>query len=329
MRRLISVGLAAALLLAAAPVALGLLHGLSRGHGAAASSTLTCSVKTSCTGPGEVAVFRMSSLTNAHAETAAGTTYGNIVCCSGVTGLSASCALPHTTVLRLWAATNAHVARASETSYTTEACLSAPSTTITCQYGSSCDAGAGYVCLATMSGAGVTNAHVADCASAYSTKVCCAATAACTDRDGDTTCRDPVNDTDDDGCTAAQEAALGAEFSDNTWYDVYDVPVPANSDPTLNGPRNRLVDISDVLAVLFYAFADEGGGPNPNHVSYDSLKGIQAPHDTYLKVGLMYDRSPGPLPNPPWSAGPPNGVMDIGDVLAVLAQAFVVDCTGP
>ena len=178
MRRVISVILAAALLLAVAPVVVGLLRGLPWGHGEAASSTLTCTVKSSCAGTGEVAVFRMSSPTNAHAETAAGTTYDNIVCCSGVTGLTASCALSHTTVLRLWAATNAHVARASETSYTTEACLSAPSTTITCQYGSSCDAGAGYVCLATMSGAGVTNAHVADCASAYSTKVCCAAGAA-------------------------------------------------------------------------------------------------------------------------------------------------------
>jgi hypothetical protein len=178
MRRPISVILLAAVLLAVVPVAMGVVRGLPWSQGEAASSTLTCSVKSSCAGPGEVAVFRMSSLTNAHAETAAGTTYGNIVCCSGVTGLSASCALSHTTVLRLWAATNAHVARASETSYTTKACLSAPSTTITCQYGSSCDAGAGYVCLATMSGAGVTNAHVADCASAYSTKVCCAAGAA-------------------------------------------------------------------------------------------------------------------------------------------------------
>jgi hypothetical protein len=180
MRRLISAGLAAALLLAVAPAVVGVLRGLPWSHGEAASSTLTCSVKASCAGLGEVAVFRMSSLTNAHAETAAGTTYGNIVCCSGVTGLTASCAVSHTTVLRLWAATNAHVARASETSYTTEACLSAPSTTITCQYGSSCDAGAGYVCLATMSGAGVTNAHVADCdgTNDYATKVCCSAGAA-------------------------------------------------------------------------------------------------------------------------------------------------------
>ena len=70
MRRLISVVLAAALLLAAVPVALGLVQGLPWGHGEAASSSLTCSVKPSC-GEGEVAVFRMSGQSaNAHAQTA-------------------------------------------------------------------------------------------------------------------------------------------------------------------------------------------------------------------------------------------------------------------
>jgi len=337
MRRLISVGLAAALLLAVAPVALGLLYGLSRGHGAAASSSLTCSVKTSCTGPGEVAVFRMSSLTNAHAETAAGTTYGNIVCCSGVTGLTASCALPHTTVLRLWAATNAHVARASETSYTTEACLSAPSTTITCQYGSSCDAGAGYVCLATMSGAGVTNAHVADCASAYSTKVCCAATAACIDHDGDSGCL-TANDADDDGCTAAMEAPGALEprpgfyggFSDSVWYDFFDVKAPVKADAAgANKPRNKVIDIADALSVLFYFGANKDGPENGNGVAYNTYKGIDVDGDTdndigsihEIMEGQVFDRSPGAG----MTAGPPNNFIDIADALVVLKQ-FGLSC---
>ena len=177
------------------------------------------------------------------------------------------------------------------------------------------------------------NAHVADCDGSddYGTKVCCAAEmeAACIDRDGDTTCRDPVNDTDDDGCTAAQEAALGANFSDNNWYDVFDVPVPTNADPTPNGPRNRKVDMSDVLAVLFYAFAEKDKDPNANGVDYDSLKGIIPPHDTYLSAGVLYDRSPGLGPDPVTGidpAGAPNGKVDMTDVLAALAQAFVVDC---
>jgi hypothetical protein len=170
-KRLIWVGLAGALLLASVPVALGLLQGSSRSHGAAASSSLTCSVKPSC-GEGEVAVFRMSGLANAHAQTAAGTTYANVVCCSGPAGLSTSCSGSYAAVLRLWAADNAHVAEASDMTYTTEVCLSATGTAMNCQYGSTC--GSGYACLATISGP--TNAHVADCDGVddYGIKVCCA-----------------------------------------------------------------------------------------------------------------------------------------------------------
>jgi hypothetical protein len=177
MRRLISVILAAALLLAAAPVALGLLHGLSRTHGEAASSSLACSVKTSC-GEGEVAVFGMSGQANAHAQTAEAhpTTYDYTVCCVGPAGLSTSCSGSYATVLRLSAADNAHVA-SNDLTYGTRVCLSATGTTVTCQYGSSC--GSGYACLATISGTTNTNAHVADCDGSgdYATKVCCAAQA--------------------------------------------------------------------------------------------------------------------------------------------------------
>jgi hypothetical protein len=169
MRRLISAGLAAALLLAAVPVALGLLQRLPGGHSEAASSTLTCSVKASC-GEGEVAVFRMSGLANAHAGTVGGSTYPNVVCCSGPAGLTTSCSGGYDTVLRLWAEDNAHAAE-SDLAYTTEVCLSADAG-VNCKYGSSCDAG--YACLATISG--TTNAHVADCdgSNDYATKVCCA-----------------------------------------------------------------------------------------------------------------------------------------------------------
>jgi len=179
MRRLISLILAAALLLAVTPVAMGVLRGLPWGHGEAASSGLTCSVKPSC-GEGEVAVFRMSGQANAHAQTAEAhpTTYDYTVCCAGPAGLSTSCSGSYVTVLRLSAPDNAHVAEASETSYTTEACLSAADTAMNCQYGSSC--GSGYACLATISGTANTNAHVADCDGSddYAMKVCCAAGAA-------------------------------------------------------------------------------------------------------------------------------------------------------
>ena len=181
MRRLISVGLVVALLLALAPAAMGVLRGLPWSHGEAASSTLTCSVKASCAGGGlEVAVFRMSGPAppaNAHAGTWTGSTYGNVVCC-GPTGLGTSCSGNFDTVLWLSAADNAHAAEASQTGYATQVCLSAASETVDCKYvtGSSC--GTGYACLATISG--TTNAHVADCdgTNDYPTKVCCAAGAA-------------------------------------------------------------------------------------------------------------------------------------------------------
>ena len=135
---------------------------------------MTCSVKASC-GAGEVAVFRMSGLANAHAGTAGGSAYGSVVCCGGPAGLSTSCAGNYDTALRLWAADNAHVAQASDLTYTNEVCLAAPSMPVDCQYRESC--GPGYTCLATISGE--TNAHVADCDGSddYATKVCCAAPA--------------------------------------------------------------------------------------------------------------------------------------------------------
>ena len=160
----------AALLLA---VLAGALRGYwPLGSGSVSSAGgLACSVKASC-GAGEVAVFRMSGLANAHAGTATGSAYTNVVCCSGPAGLSNSCSGSYATVLRLWASDNAHVAEASGMTYTTQACLSATGTTISCQYASSC--GSGYTCLATISG--TTNAHVADCSSGgYPLKVCCSA----------------------------------------------------------------------------------------------------------------------------------------------------------
>jgi hypothetical protein len=149
-------------------------------------------------------------------------------------------------------------------------------------------------------------------------------------------------DSDGDGCTAYEEA-FGAPppmpgstctspascYSDSAWYDFYDVPAPANVDPTPNGVRNRVVDAADVLAVVRYGFADEGGPPNANGVDYDSVKGScdYNADTTPDKEGRCYDRSASAPPNPPWEAGTPNGVIDASDVLMALAQALVVDCT--
>ncbi len=160
---------------------------------------------------------------------------------------------------------------------------------------------------------------------------------------------DPLTvDTDGDGCADSEElpgapapkpGSTGA-YDPLAWYDVFDVPVPSRVDPNANGPRNGVVDISDVLAVLFYAFAEPtgicGDNPNANGLDYDCNKGVDTDGDTVADIppdgvpdGRDYDRSASAEPNPPWEAGEPNGIVDIGDVLAVLAQAFAVDCSGP
>jgi parallel beta-helix repeat protein len=130
-------------------------------------------------------------------------------------------------------------------------------------------------------------------------------------------------DTDGDGCDDGREYVSMPGFSPLAWYDVYDVPVPANADMTPNGPKNRAVDISDVLAVLTYTGATDNGPPNGNGVDYDSDKNGDTVED-----GRDYDRSPSPAANPPWEAGSPNGAIDMSDVLTVLAQSGL-DCSGP
>jgi hypothetical protein len=78
------------------------LYPSSRPHTgfASADGDLTCTVKASCD-VGEVAVLRMSGLANAHAGTAAGWAYANVVCSRGVAGLSTSCSGTYATALRL------------------------------------------------------------------------------------------------------------------------------------------------------------------------------------------------------------------------------------
>ena len=55
------------------------------------SSTITCSVKTSCSG-GEVDLMHMNSTTNSHAELRTQSSYGLMVCCGGTwESLGTSC----------------------------------------------------------------------------------------------------------------------------------------------------------------------------------------------------------------------------------------------
>lgn len=146
-------------------------------------------------------------------------------------------------------------------------------------------------------------------------------------------------DSDGDGCTSDEEAfgapspkpgstcaSPAACYSDSNWYDFYDVPVPANPDPTANGTKNQAIAMDDVLAVLLYVPSAPSGtcgdDPNPNGVDYDCDKDGNTVPD-----GQDYDRSPGPEPSPPWDVGPPDDAVAMADVLAVLAQV-ILDCSG-
>ena len=133
-------------------------------------------------------------------------------------------------------------------------------------------------------------------------------------------------DSDGDGCADSEEATMG--FDPHNYWDFYDVPIPAMPDPTPNGTKNKAVTMDDVLGVLFYVGSAPNGvcraaDRNANGVDYDSDKDSDTVPD-----GRDYDRSASSGPNPPWDAGPPNGVIDISDVLTVLAQAGL-DCSGP
>jgi sugar lactone lactonase YvrE len=151
---------------------------------------------------------------------------------------------------------------------------------------------------------------------------------------------DPFNpDNDGDGCLDGEEAetapppkpgSTGA-YNPLAWYDFYDVPIPANNDPDPNGPRNQAMNLQDVVGVLKYVGTSDNGGSN-GRVDYDSTKDGDWNGDTAVteegdQVGLRYDRSPGPLPNPPFDAGPPSGAVNLQDVVAVLKQVGRA-CTG-
>lgn len=143
------------------------------------AGTLSCSITTAlgCSG---TPILRMSGTTgtNAHAELGSGTN-GNyddkVVCCTGVTGLSNSCASAATSSL-LWLAgsTNAHSAQTqTNANYTNNACLGVGSggSVLVGYQDSNCT---GYdTTVASISSS--TNAHIAT-STVYTRKVCASAT---------------------------------------------------------------------------------------------------------------------------------------------------------
>ncbi len=148
-----------------------LLIAIAFSYAGAVFASMSCSVTTSCASPG-VVVFRMGSLSNAHAELPSENNYSQLVCCTGVAGLANSCSGTYGTVLRLSGLSNAHVEENTESTAAyngNDACLSVPSGTVTIGYqNNNCTGFDTTVASITQT---PTNAHAGD-ASAYTRKIC-------------------------------------------------------------------------------------------------------------------------------------------------------------
>ena len=130
---------------------------------------LTCTLSTVCTSPA-VVVLNLASTSNSHAQLASQSGYTQLVCCSGVSGLSNSCG---TTILKLSAVTNAHVAQNTDATFSQNACLSISSGSISVGYQASNCTGFDTT-VVSMSAA--SNGHVGS-STKYTTKVCATAAA--------------------------------------------------------------------------------------------------------------------------------------------------------
>ncbi len=146
--------------------------------GTAFAGTLSCTVRTSSCSGGEVEIFEMQNTSNSHAGLPAAS-YNNLVCCTGVTGLSNSCSGTYATVLKLSSTSNAHVRQGTLANYpsATNACISVPSgDTVSVGYqATNCN---GFdTTIGSM--IGTTNSHVGNGSwTAGTTKICATAAAA-------------------------------------------------------------------------------------------------------------------------------------------------------
>ncbi len=138
------------------------------------AGTLSCTVTTAAACTGTV-IYRMSGTTNAHLELPSQSTVAynsNVVCCSGVTGLSNACASPQAKVLNLTANTNSHASQTATSPYITPACISVPiGGTVSVGYQATNCTGFDTT-LGSMSG--TDNAHIGN-TTAYTTKICATA----------------------------------------------------------------------------------------------------------------------------------------------------------
>ncbi len=129
-------------------------------------------------------------------------------------------------------------------------------------------------------------------------------------------------DTDADGCTDKREfqTAIGSETSggrrDHTnFWDYADMPI---QEPPASGiyVRDQMVRVNDILAVLARYFTDDDNSTAPVNRNTDPLSnppGKTGYHPAFDRTYLG--------PNQ-WNLGPPNGMIRIDDILAVIYQYF-------
>ena len=141
-----------------------------------AAELTSCSVRNSNCLPSETTLFKLASLSNAHAELPTQNNYGYNVCCSG-SNLNNQCIGNFAEVVRLSTPINAHIAGPGFTGYTNKVCLTATDKGISaCQIrNGNCDTD--EVCIVSISSE-PSNAHVSSCAGqgSYPAKICCTVT---------------------------------------------------------------------------------------------------------------------------------------------------------
>lgn len=128
---------------------------------------LSCSITTTCNSP-SVVVFKMQSIANSHSELSSGSSYTQLVCCSGGTGLANTCSGTFATVAKLSAVTNAHIEQGNQSNYINSACMSVTSGTISVGFQDTNCTGFDTT-IASVSSS--TNAH-AGSSGTYTRKIC-------------------------------------------------------------------------------------------------------------------------------------------------------------
>lgn len=202
------------------------------------SAALSCSVSNTCTSP-DVIIFRLEDIDNSHTELPSENNYANLVCCSGVTGLSNSCSDTYEVVARLSGDTNAHIEENTEVTAAYDghdACISVPSGgTVTIGYqNNSCT---GFDTIVASISTALTNAHLGN-AGAYLRKICASATPA-----------DEEEEEPAGGGGGVHDGGLGVEeppYNPATGCRVADFNCDEN------------VDLLDLSILLFY-YQEQGG----------------------------------------------------------------------